>query len=42
MNSRPWTWFRQFLAGARLRRAMERNEQAAHELDRLLKEVLRE
>lgn len=42
MKSELWTWFRRCLAGARLNRAMERNEQAADELDRLLKEVLKE
>lgn len=42
MTAKLWIQFRRFLAGGRLNRSMERNEHAADELDRLLKEVLRE
>lgn len=38
-----WLWdsLRDALAGRRLRRAMQRNAQAADELDALLREVMR-
>lgn len=42
MTSSLWRRFRRLLAGVRLNRAIERNEHAASELDRVLKEVFRE
>lgn len=36
-----WTWWRRLLTGGKLARALARNEAAADELDRTLREVLK-